>query len=138
MIPTYAIDEESNSREDHGEREPLSETTEEETISPPPRLSFPLSSGSITVLWRPRTSVWWHEQMQTAAAWTNSLFYSWVPSVGPVHTTTSSYGQGNITFGSAPLKKITFYGRSQVLANQVQSRPRRPKNNKEVSKAKAM
>ena len=36
------------------------------------------------------------------------------------------------------LKKRTFYGRSQVLASQVQSRPTRPKNNEEVSKAKAM
>ena len=46
----YASDKESNSREDPVEREPPSETTEEETIPPPPRLSCPLSSGSITVL----------------------------------------------------------------------------------------
>ena len=108
----YTSDEESNSREDPGEGESPSETTEEETIPPPPHLSCPLSSGSITALWGPQTSVRWHEQMQTAAAGTNSLFYSWVPSVGPVHATTSSYGQGNIAFGSASLKKRTFYGRS--------------------------
>ena len=67
-----------------------------------------------------------------------AFFYSWVPSVDPVHAITPRRGQGNITLGSAPFKKRTFYGLSQVLAGRMQSRPRRPTGNEEISKAKAM
>ena len=131
-------DEDSDSREDPREGEPPSKFSEGGTIPPPPCLSCPLSNGSITALWGPRTSVRWHQQMQSAAVETNSLFYSWVPSISPVHATTSRCGQGNITPGSAPQKKRTFYGRSQVLASRAQYRPRRPTSNEEVSKAKVM
>ena len=84
----YASDEESNSREDPG--------------------GCPLNSGSITALWVPPTSVRWHEQTKTAVAWTNSLFCSWVPSVGLVHTKTLSYGQGNIAVMAVHLLKENF------------------------------
>ena len=57
----YASDEDSDSREDPGEGELPSESTEEEATLPSPRLSCPLSSGSITALWEPQTSVWWHQ-----------------------------------------------------------------------------
>ena len=134
----WASDKNSDSREDSGEGEPLSKSIEEEVTLPSPRHSCPLSSGSITALWGPRTSVPWHQQMQTAATGTESLFYSWVSSVGPVHTTTPHCSQGNITSGSAPRKVRTFYGRSKVLPSRVQSRARRSTNNEEVSKAKAM
>ena len=76
--------------------------------------------------------------MQTAATGTNSLFYSWVPSVGPVHATNPRCGQRKITLGSTPFKKRTFYGRSQVLASRVKSRSKRSTSNEEVSKAEAM
>ena len=134
----YTSDEDSNSREDPWEGEPPSESADEHATVLSPCLSCPLSSGSITTLWGPQTPVRWHPQMQTATAETNSLFYSWVPAVGPVHATTPCCGQRNTTSGSAPFKKRIFYGRSQVLASRVQSRPRRSTSNGEVSKAKAM
>ena len=104
--------EDSDNREGPGEGESPSEPAEEEATLPFPRSSCPLSSGSITALWGPRTSVRWHQQMQIVAIGTNSLFYSWAPSVGPVHALAPRCGQGNIISGSAPVKKRTFYSRS--------------------------
>ena len=92
-----ASDEDSDSKGDPREGKPRSEYIEEEAALPPHLLSCPLSGGSITALWVARTSGWWHQQMQTAATRTNSLLYSWVPSAGPVHVTTSHCGQGNTT-----------------------------------------
>ena len=103
-----ASDEDSDSKEVPGKAEPPSESIEEEATSPSPRLSCPLSSGSITALWGPRTSDRWHQQMQTVADGTNSLFYSWVPSICPVYATTPRCGQRNITSSSAPCKMRTF------------------------------
>ena len=107
-----ASNEDSDNREGPGEGESPSEPAEEEATLPFPRSSCPLSSGSITALWGPRTSVRWHQQMQIVAIGTNSLFYSWAPSVGPVHALAPRCGQGNIISGSAPVKKRTFYSRS--------------------------
>ena len=114
------------------------ESAEEEATVLSPRLSFPLSSGSIMAPWGPQTPVRWHQQTQAAAAETNSLFCIWVPSVGLVHAITPCCGQGNITSSSAPFKKRTFYGRSQLLVSQVQARMKRSTSNEEASKAKAM
>ena len=107
-----ASDKDIDSNGDPREGEPLSEYIGEEATLPPPHLSCPLSGGSITALWGPQTSGRWHQQMQTAATRTNSTLYSWVPSAGPVHVTTSRCGQGNTTSGNAPFKQRTFYGRS--------------------------
>ena len=72
----FAGDKNSDSREDPREGESPLESIKEEATLLSPRLSCPLSSGSITALWGPQISVQWHQQMQTAAAETNSLFYS--------------------------------------------------------------
>ena len=76
--------------------------------------------------------------MQTAASGTNSLFCSWGDIRWPGARYNLRLRPGNITSGSAPLNTRTFYDHSQVLASQVQSRPRRSTSNEEVGKAKAM
>ena len=59
---SYASGVDIDSRDDPVEGEPPSESTGEETIPLPLRLSCPFSSGSITALWswRQGTSVRWH------------------------------------------------------------------------------
>ena len=49
--------EDRDNRENPGEGESPSESIEEEATLPSPRLRCPFSSGSITALWGPRTSV---------------------------------------------------------------------------------
>ena len=49
----------------------------------------------------------------------------------------SCCGQNNIILSSETTKQRAFYGRSQVLAIQVHSRPRNSTNSKKVSKIKA-
>ena len=55
---SYASDKDNDSREGPDEGKLPSESAEEEATLPSLRLSCPLSSGSITALWGPRTSVW--------------------------------------------------------------------------------
>ena len=76
--------------------------------------------------------------MRTASTRSTSLLYRWVPSVGLAHVTTSRWSQGNITWGSTPVKKRVFCGRSLLRTNCVSARPRKSTNSEEVSKIKAL
>ena len=135
----WASDEDSDSRENPGEGEPPLESIEEEATLPSPCHGCLLSSGSITALWGPQTSVRWHQQMQIAAAGTNSLFYSWVPSVGPVHTTTPCCGQGTSPRSAHLVKWEPSTAAPKYFPVKYSlHRARRSTNNEEVSKVKAM
>ena len=94
------------------------ETTEDGTVPLLLVPSRPLINGFIAMLWGPRTSAQWHEQMRTSAAESIGLFYRWMLSVGLVHMTTSRWSQENITLSSTPIKKRAFYLRPPSTTGQ--------------------